>query len=130
MSLDAEASKSTRRVPAAWAHVNEALGARFVTVPSTNAVPVAPSLSVTVSVIRYVRVPSAYMCVAVGPGLVAPSPQAMLEDAIVPSRSDDARPSALNVSNVSAESGVTLRGATGGRVAPVTEGGALSAHPK
>ena len=102
MSLDAEASKSTWRVPVTWAHVNEALGARFVTVTSTDAVPVAPSLSVTVSVIRYVRVPSSYMCVAVGPGLVAPSPQAMLEDAIVPSRSDDARPSALNVSNVSA----------------------------
>src|SRR3972149_7992918 len=114
MSLDAEASKSTWRVPVTWAHVNEALGARFVTVTSTNAVPVAPSLSVTVSVILYVRVPSAYMCVAVGPGLGAPSPPAMLEGAIVPSRSDDARPSALNVSNVRAGSGGRLRDATGG----------------
>src|SRR4030067_843042 len=115
MSLDAEASKSTWRGPAAWAHVNEALRARVVPVTGALALPASPKASVTVNVTVYS--PSfVYSCVAIGPRLNAPSPHAMEYDAMPPSGSEDPDPSAVTSSNVRTEAGLTERTAVGGRL--------------
>src|SRR3972149_3826957 len=97
-----------------------AVGARFRISTIFESVCLAPNASSTVSVTVYVRVPSVYRCVALGPALVASSPQAMLCVRAEPSGSDEDEPSAVMSSYVRAESGDTLSTATGLRFSTVT----------
>ena len=64
-----------------------------------------------------------------GPALDAPSPQAMLDEAIVPSMSLDPDPSAVTSSIVRTEAGLTERTAIGARFRIVTEAVALALAP-
>src|SRR5512143_3110357 len=76
----------------------------------------APMLSVTVAVTRYV--PAAlYMCPAVGPAALPPSPKSITDDAMFPSPSLDPAVDAVTEAGTTAWAGLTVSAASGGWLA-------------